>query len=214
MGEFIHTPHTHETVFDVGAERLARVYAAAALDAAGGRAEQDALMSELESLRKDVLDRQPKLVELFASELVSEDEKLALIDRVFSGRASTLLLNFLKVLNKHDRLGMIRDVIAAARKLWETRSGRLPVHLETANPLSPELEQEMLAMLTKVLKVDPIVSASINPDLLAGFIIRVGDRVFDVSMKTRLEAMRKGMIARATEAIQQTPQRFFSHEAS
>jgi F-type H+-transporting ATPase subunit delta len=125
-----------------------------------------------------------------------------------------LLLNFLKVLNKHGRLGMVRDVIAAARKLWETRSGRLPVHLETANPLSPELEQEMLAMLTKVLKVDPIVSASINPDLIAGFIIRVGDRVFDVSMKTRLEAMRKGMIARATEAIQQTPQRFFSHEAS
>jgi F-type H+-transporting ATPase subunit delta len=214
MGEFIHTPHTHETVFDVGAERLARVYAEAALDAAGGRAEQDALMAEMESLRTDVLDRQPKLLELFASELVSEDEKLAVLDRVFSGRASKLLLNFLKVLNKHGRLGMVRDVIAAARKLWETRSGRLPVHLETANPLSPELEQEMLAMLTKVLKVDPIVSASINPDLIAGFIIRVGDRVFDVSMKTRLEAMRKGMIARATEAIQQTPQRFFSHEAS
>jgi F-type H+-transporting ATPase subunit delta len=213
MGEFIHTPHMHETVFDVSAERLARVYAEAALDAAGGRAEQDALMTELESLRTDVLDRQPKLLELFASELVSEDEKLAVIDRVFGGRASTLLVNFLKVLNKHGRLGMIRDVVAAARKLWETRSGRLPVHLETANPLSPELEQELLASLTKVLGADPIVSASINPDLIAGFVIRVGDRVFDGSVRTRLEAMRKGMIARATEAIQQTPQRFFSHEA-
>jgi F-type H+-transporting ATPase subunit delta len=214
MGEFIHTPHTHETVFDVSAERLARVYAEAALDAAGGRAEQDALMGELESLRTDILDRQPKLVELFASELVSEDEKFALLDRVFGGRASTLLLNFLKVLNKHGRLGMIRDVIAAARKLWETRSGRLPVHLETANPLSPELEQELLVSLTKVLGADPIVSASINPELIAGFVIRVGDRVFDGSVRTRLEAMRKGMIARATEAIQQTPTRFFSHEAS
>jgi F-type H+-transporting ATPase subunit delta len=214
MGEFIRTPHTHETVFDVGVERLARVYAKAALDAAGGRAEQDALMSELDSLRTDVLDRQPKLIELFASELVSEGEKLALIDRVFGGRASTLLLNVLKVLNEHGRLGMVRDVIAAARKLWETRSGRLPVHLETANPLSPELEQELLASLTKVLGADPIVSASINPDLIAGFVIRVGDRVFDGSVRTRLEAMRKGMIARATEAIQLTPQRFFSHEAS
>jgi F-type H+-transporting ATPase subunit delta len=213
MGEFIHTPHMHETVFDVSAERLARVYAEAALDAAGGRAEQDALMTELESLRTDVLDRQPKLLELFASELVSEDEKLAVIDRVFGGRASTLLVNFLKVLNKHGRLGMIRDVVAAARKLWETRSGRQPVLLETANPLSPELEQELLASLTKVLGADPIVSASINPDLIAGFVIRVGDRVFDGSVRTRLEAMRKGMIARATEAIQQTPQRFFSHEA-
>lgn len=214
MGEFIHTPQTHETVFDVSAERLARVYAEAALDAAGSRVEQDALMSELESLRTDVLDRQPKLLELFASELVSEDEKLAVVDRVFGGRASTLLVNFLKVLNKHGRLGMIRDVIAATRKLWETRSGRLPVHLETANPLSPELEQELLASLTKVLGADPIVSASINPELIAGFVIRVGDRVYDGSVRTRLESMRKGMIARATEAIQQTPQHFFSHEAS
>jgi F-type H+-transporting ATPase subunit delta len=214
MGEFIHKPHTHETVFDVSAERLARVYAKAALDAAGGRAAQDALMAELESLRTDVLDRQPKLLELFASELVSEGEKLAVVDRVFGGRASTLLVNVLKVLTKHGRLGMIRDIIAAARKLWETRSGRLPVHLETANALSPELEQELLASLTKVLGADPIVSASINPELIAGFVIRVGDRVYDGSVRTRLEAMRKGMIARATEAIQQTPQHFFSHEAS
>jgi F-type H+-transporting ATPase subunit delta len=214
MGEFIHKPHTHETVFDVSAERLARVYAKAALDAAGGRAAQDALMAELESLRTDVLDRQPKLLELFASELVSEGEKLAVVDRVFGGRASALLVNVLKVLTKHGRLGMIRDIIAAARKLWETRSGRLPVYLETANPLSPELEQELLASLTKVLGADPIVSASINPELIAGFVIRVGDRVYDGSVRTRLEAMRKGMIARATEAIQQTPQHFFSHEAS
>ena len=213
MGEFIHTPRLTDTVFDVSAERLARVYAQAVFNAAGGRAEQDALMDELESLRDDVLARQPKVQELFASELISDDEKHALIDRLFAGRASTLLLNFLKVLNKHGRLGMIRDVIAAARKIWETQSGRQPVLLETANPLTPELEQEILASLAKVLGADPIVSATVNPDLIAGFVIRVGDRVFDGSVRTRLEAMRKGMIARATEAIQMSPERFFTTEA-
>jgi F-type H+-transporting ATPase subunit delta len=213
MGEFIHTAHLHDTVFDVSAERLARVYAEAVLDAAGGRAEQDALMAELESLRTDVLERQPRVQELFASELVSEDDKFAMLERVFAGRSSPLLVNFLKVLNKHGRLGMIRDVISATRKLWQSRSGRLPVNLETANQLTPELEKEIVATFTKVLGADPIISASINPDLIAGFVIRVGDRVFDGSVRTRLEAMRKGMIARATEAIQQTPQKFFSHEA-
>jgi F-type H+-transporting ATPase subunit delta len=214
MGEFIHEPHGHETVFDVSAERLARVYAEAVLDAAGDRSAQDALMEELNGLKAGVLDRDPKVQELFASELISEDDKYAMLDRVFAGRSSPLLVTFLKVLNKHGRLGMIRDVIAATRKLWETRSGRVPVQLETANPLTPDLEKDLLASLTKVLGADPIVSASVNPDLIAGFIIRVGDRVFDVSMRTRLEAMRKDMIARATEAIQQTPHRFFTNEAS
>jgi len=213
MGEFIHTSHLHDTVFDVSAERLARVYAEAALDAAGGPAEQDALMAELESLRTDVLDRQLRTGELFSSQLISKDEKVAMLDRVFGGRVSPLLLTFLKVLNKHGRLGMIRDVISATRKLWQTRSGRLPVNLETANPLTPELEKEILSTFAKVLGADPIISASINPDLIAGFVIRVGDRVYDGSVRTRLEAMRKGMIARATEAIQLTPQKFFSHEA-
>jgi F-type H+-transporting ATPase subunit delta len=214
MPEFLHTPRVQDTVFDVSAERLARVYAQAALDAAGDRQGQDALMAELEALRTDVLDRQPRLAELLASRLISEEQKAAMLDRMFSGRLSTTTLNVLKVLNKHGRLGILRDVIASARKMWESRSGRQPVELQTANPLAPELEQELLTTLARVLGADPIVSASVNPDLIAGFVIRVGDRVFDGSVRTRLEAMRKGMVARATEAIQLTPHRFFSAEAT
>jgi F-type H+-transporting ATPase subunit delta len=213
MGEFHHTQHVHDTVFDVSVERLARVYAQAALDAAGDRAGEDALMAELESLRDEVLDREPRVRELFASSLINQDEKLAMVDRMFSGRVAPTTLNFLRVLARHGRLGVLRDVIAAARKMWEKRSGRQPVELETANSLSPELEQELLSTFARVLGVDPIVSARVNPDLIAGFIIRVGDRVFDGSIRSRLEAMRKGMIARATEAIQTNPQQFFSSEA-
>lgn len=212
MSEFNHTPRKHDTVFDVSAEQLATVYAKAGLAAVGGAAQQDALMAELEQLRDEVLDREPRVRELFASRLISKEEKLAMLDRLFSGQLATTTLNILKVLAKHGRLGMIRDVIAAMRKLWETRSGRQPVQIETANPLTPELEQEILATLTKVLNADPIVSASVNPDLIAGFVIRVGDRVFDGSVRSRLESMRKGMIARATEAIQTKPQQFFSSE--
>jgi F-type H+-transporting ATPase subunit delta len=161
-------------------------------------------------LRDEVLDREPRVRELFGSRLISKDEKLAMLDRLFAGHLAPTTLNILKVLTKHGRLGMIRDVVAAMRKIWETNSGRQPVQLETANPLTPELEQEILATLAKVLRADPIVSASVNPDLIAGFVIRVGDRVFDGSTRTQLEAMRKGMIARATEAIQTRPEQFFS----
>ena len=64
MAEFNHSPRVRDTVFDVSAERLARVYAEAAFAAAGGAAEQDSLMAELESLRDDVLNRNPRLQEL------------------------------------------------------------------------------------------------------------------------------------------------------
>jgi F-type H+-transporting ATPase subunit delta len=174
MAEFNITPRLYDMVFDVDAERIARVYAQAAFAAAGGQSERDSLMEELDSLRSDVLDRVPRVEELFKSQLVSEDDKLALIDKVFGGRASTTLIDTLKVMAKHGRLGMVRDMVAAARKFWERQSGRLPVELETANTLTPDLEQEVLSVLAKVLDADPIVSARVNPDLISGFIIRVG----------------------------------------
>ena len=59
-----------------------------------------------------------------------------------------------------------------------------------------------------MLGADPIVTQRVNPDLIAGFVIRVGDRVYDGSVQTRLEKMRLAMIERAVDAIQKTPQKF------
>ena len=110
------------------------------------------------------------------------------------------------------RAGLILVLIGMASSAG-AQSTDLKQALETAYPLLPEVEQEILSLLANVLGADPIVSHSVNPDLIAGFVIRVGDRVYDGSVRSRLEAMRKGMVARATEAIQTNPERFFSTTA-
>ena len=169
-------------------------------------------MAELESASRRRARPQPRLQELFGSGLISKDDKLAMLDRMFGGQASTTSLNVAQSAGParpagHDSRRGRRGAQAVARR---GRAG-MPVELETANPLTPELEQEILAALSKVLGADPIVSARVNPDLIAGFVIRVGDRVYDGSVRTRLEQMRKGMIARATEAIQTTPREVFQY---
>jgi F-type H+-transporting ATPase subunit delta len=210
MAEFIHTNRSQDTVFDVDAERLARVYAVAGLDAAGGIAEQESLVEELESVA-DVLKQDPRLAQIIASELISKDEKIAMLDRLFSAKLSTATLNLLKVMARHKRLGLIRDAAKVARKMWFDRSGRVPVQLETANELDAVLEKEILTAFARVLGSDPIVTQWVNPDLIAGFVLRVGDRVYDGSVRTRLEHMRQGMINRAVEAIQRSPERFVTN---
>jgi F-type H+-transporting ATPase subunit delta len=211
MPEFIHADGAQKTVFDVDAERLSRVYAQAGLDAAGDVSAQESLVGELESIVSDVLQRHARIGEVFASELIREDDKLAMLDRVFGGRVSQTTLNFLKVIARHKRLGVLRDIARSARLIWQQRAGRVPVQLETANQLDPALEQEILRSFGKALGADPIVTARINPDLIAGFVLRVGDRVFDASIRTQLEHMRHAMIDRAVEAIQRGPQRFFNN---
>jgi F-type H+-transporting ATPase subunit delta len=211
MAEFHQTSRSQDTVFDVDAERLARVYAEAGLDAAGGVSEQQSLVEELESVVIDVIDRDPRIAEVFASQLIGGDEKTEMLDRIFGGQASTTTLNLLKVMARHKRLSLIREVARVARKLWLSRSGRVPVQLETANQVDPALQQEILNAFGRVLGKDPIVTNRVNPDLIAGFVLRVGDRVYDGSVRTRLEHLRHGMINRAVEAIQRTPERFFTN---
>jgi F-type H+-transporting ATPase subunit delta len=202
MAEFKNADPTHDTVLDVKAERLSRVYAIAGLDAAGDVAQQESLVTDLEAVAAEVLGKDPRLVEVFASALISSEEKSGMLDRILGGRISVTALNMLKVMTRHKRITLIRDVARAARKEWYSRSGRIPTQLETANPLDSVLQQEILTAFHHVLGADPIVTHRVNPDLIAGFVIRVGDRVYDGSVRTQLEHMRQGMINRAVEAIQ------------
>lgn len=210
MPEFKHADRIQDTVFDVDAERLGKVYAQAVLDAAGELATQEAIVVELEAITRDALRRSPQFGQVLASSLIPEAEKIAILDRVFGSRVSQITLNLLKVMARHGRLSLIADVARAAQKLFQTRSGRIPVELETANPLDPLLEQEILTAFGEALGKDPIITQRVNPDLIAGFVIRVGDRVYDGSVRTQLERTRHAMINRAVEAIQRRPEQFFS----
>lgn len=209
MSEFIHADKARDAVFDVDAERLAGVYASAGLNAAGGIGEQEQVVNELEAIVGEVLSLDSRLQQILASVLIAAEEKVAMLDRMFGGKVSTTTLNLLKVMARHKRLNLLRDVAKVSRTLWQDRSGRIPVELETANELDATLEREILVAFGDVLGADPIVTQRVNPDLIAGFVIRVGDRVYDGSVRTRLEKMRVNMIERAVDAIQRNPRQFF-----
>ncbi len=194
------------TVFDVDVEKLARVYAQAVLDAAGSQ--EDAVLDELQSVVTEVLDKFPALEHILASELVSQEEKLALMRRLFQTRVATTTLNFLQVLARHGRLNILREVVSAVATLWQQRSNRVPVELELAVAIDRSLQQEVARTLRTAWGLEPIISTRINPDLLAGFVVRVGDKVYDASTRNMLERSRRAMVARAAEAIQTCPAQF------
>ncbi len=197
---------SRETVFDVDVEKLARVYAQAALNAAGDK--EDEVLEELQGVVTEVLDKFPEMEEVFASALVSQEEKLGILDRVFGSQISATTLSFLKVLTKHDRLGVLRQVVRVAGQLWQERSNRVPVQLELAIELDASLHAEIVRSLHDSLGIDPVVTTTINPDLIAGFVVRVGDKVYDASTRTSLERSRQAMVHRAVEVIQNQPEQF------
>lgn len=200
----------HETVMDVTEEQIARVYAQAFMGVANKSRDPASLVDELDSLVSDVLERHPKLAEVFRSELISHEQKVGLIDKVFGARASTELLNFLKVLSQHGRLGLLRTILKFAKKIHAEKLGLTDVQVRVAKELDSGLQSEIVEQIRKTLGKEPVLHVTVDPALVGGIILQIGDRVFDASIHTRLEHARRNIVDRATEIIETSPERFMA----
>jgi F-type H+-transporting ATPase subunit delta len=169
-----------------------------------------ALVEEVDSLVNDVLSRYPKLEETLRSALVASEDKEKALDRILRGRASSHVLNFLKVLARHDRLSLLRSIARLLTKLDAERRGLIAVELRVAAPISNELETEIANRVRRAAGGEPVITTQIDPSLIAGFVVRIGDRVFDGSISSQLENTRRAMIDRITETIETAPDRFMA----
>jgi F-type H+-transporting ATPase subunit delta len=194
--------------FDPGLEPIGAVYAKALLAAAEKAGQADAAVEELESLAQDVLAELPQFRAALESPRIGTEEKIALLDRAFSGRMSALGLNFLKVLARHGRLDCLRAIAAVARKLLNELRGRREVLVRTASPLSQPLRQRIVDRLGAMLGKEVILQTEIDPEMLGGVTVRVGDTVYDGSVSAQLALMRAESIERTAKRIQESLERF------
>jgi F-type H+-transporting ATPase subunit delta len=193
---------------DVGQQRIARVYAEALLNAAERRGQAQRVFDELDSLVGDVFPAAPDFEAFLSSRAVSREAKPALIRRALEGRASDVFLNFLLVLNQHQRLDLLRPVRAAYRDLWDERARRIRVQVRSAVPLAEDQSQRLREELRRAFRRDPILETRVDPDLIGGLVVQVGDYLYDGSVRSRLTAIRNQLIERSSYEIQSRRDRF------
>jgi F-type H+-transporting ATPase subunit delta len=195
---------------DVGREQIAIIYARALLGAAQKTGQSAAVLEEMDALVREVLTPLPRLEAVLGSLLVSHEEKSGILDRVFGGRMSPLLLNFLKVVSRRGRLDCLRAIHKQARKLYEGMQGGIRVRLTTPTPLDPDQIGHITENLRARLGGEPILESTVDPELIGGAVLRVGDTVYDASIARQLQAMRQQMIDRSIHEIQSRRDRFRS----
>lgn len=193
----------HELLADVDDQRVGRIYAEALLGAAEKTAQAQQVFEELEGLVGEVLPGSPQIEEFLRSGAISRNRKAPVLERALRGRASDLLVNFLVVLNKHDRLGLLRAVLVAYRDLLDQRARRARVHVHTAIPLHDDQKESLLHLLREVMQRDPVLETEVDPALLGGVVVRVDDYVFDGSVRAKLLRLQKQLIERGSHAITQ-----------
>jgi F-type H+-transporting ATPase subunit delta len=193
---------------NVGALQVATIYAKAFLGAAEQAGKTDAAVQEFTALVDSVLDVFPKLEAVLASALVSHDDKAKLIDRVFGSRLSPLVVDFLKVISRHGRLDVIRAIHHQVLELYDELRGRIRVQMSTATTVPDEVSTSLRAALQKLLGGDPSLEPAVDPALIGGIVLRVGDTVYDGSVARQLRQVRQQMINRSVHEIQSRRDRF------
>jgi F-type H+-transporting ATPase subunit delta len=182
-------PVKHETVLDTGAEQLGKTYARALLGAARNAGVVDQVIEQLGVLVDEYLGGSPQLRAAFASPRIDEEEKVQVIDRIFGDEFEPILVKFLKVMAARGRLGYVGAVRDAADGLHDEILGRVVASVRTAVPLDDALRSQISGQLGSLMNKQVRLRESVDPDLIGGMVIRVGDKVFDSSVANRLDKM-------------------------
>ena len=192
-----------------GSRRLARTYAQALLDAADQRGQTDDVEGELQALM-GVFKNDPRFEVLLGSPAIDRRRKETLIQQAFEGKVGELFYNFLRVLNRRGRLDLLRTIYLAYRELRDLRANRVRVRVRAAAPLSDDQQRQLADTLRQSLGKEPVLEVKVDPDLLGGMVVQVGDEVYDTSVRTRLETIRNQLLARSSYEIQHRRDRLSS----
>lgn len=187
---------------DPAAQQIGTVYAQSLVAAAEEAGETQSVLEEFDSFIDDVLDNQPRFAEVLASVLVAADEKISLLDKVLASQASKTFLNFLKVVAKHGRLDYLHSMRQAAHAVYDEARGHISIEVRTATELDDASAEKIRTTLNGILNREADLVRVVDPSLIGGLVVKVEDTVYDASVSTRLEKMRREMINRSVHEIQ------------
>jgi F-type H+-transporting ATPase subunit delta len=187
---------------------VVRHYAEALVNAAVSENQAEAALDDLEAIDREVLAVYPAFKQLLASAEVAAAEKDRILVELFGDRVSSVVLRFLRVLNRRGRLGLLSALARESRQIWDRRHRRIPVFVRAAVPLEQAQEEALREQVARMFSATPMMHVTTDPSLIGGLIVQVGDQMCDTSVRNRLEQLRQRLIEGKTHEIQSRRDQF------
>jgi F-type H+-transporting ATPase subunit delta len=170
-------------------EEIAAVYARSLFEAADDKDRLDEVREQLGQFA-DALDRDRGLQVFFFSPYFSTQEKKDGLQRAIDG-AEPIFLNFLELLLENHRMPAIFRIRREYDRLWKERNKLLPVSVTSAVELDEETVRNIGDRIAEQTGRRVELSSTVEPDILGGIVVQVGNQVLDASIRNRLETLRK-----------------------
>ncbi len=131
-----------------------------------------------------------ELTNLLKSPIVKTDKKIAILQQIFSGKVGTITSKFFEVLAKKKREGIIGDIAKAFTAMYKAEQGIVSAEITTAGPLDDATKAKANKML-QYFGDKTELTEKVDPSIIGGFIIRVGDRQYDESVANKIRNLKR-----------------------
>jgi F-type H+-transporting ATPase subunit delta len=170
-------------------EELAQVYGRSLFQVAQEQGKLDELREQLGQFA-DALEEHRELAVFFFSPYFSSQEKRDALDTLLDG-ADEIFINFLSLLIENHRMPVIFRIRQEYQRLWDEENKTLPVQITSAIALDEATTESLGKTIGERAGRKVTLAARVDPDILGGIIIRVGNSILDASIRNRLEQLRR-----------------------
>jgi len=153
----------------------------------------DAVRADLERF-DGLIAESPDLLRLVRSPVFSAGEQLAALSAVLQHAGiGGLAEKFLKLVTANRRLFAVRDMIRGFRELVAAHKGEATAEVTVAEPLKDDHVAALKSALKAVSGKDVALAVKVDPAILGGLVVKLGSRMVDTSLRTKLNAIRHAM---------------------
>ncbi|PKK40425.1 ATP synthase delta chain [Clostridiaceae bacterium JG1575] len=179
-------------------EFLDRRYAQALYDVAEAKGRVDKYIDDLTGIVK-VIDESADFQRVIRHPEISTKEKKKFFINLFKGKIDEDLLTFLLILIEKDRILFLKEKLEELKKIDLEHRGTVIARIRTVQPLKQEQREELERVLTKKYHKKVQIDETVDPAIIGGMVVRVGDDLMDGSLRSSLEDIRQSMFARIEE---------------
>jgi F-type H+-transporting ATPase subunit delta len=171
--------------------KVASRYAKALLESAIAENTWDLVQENLGQLQRLALDV-PELNAFLASPVLPVSDKQAVLAQYVQTAVSPMVWKLLNILLENNRIALLPQVIESAQAMMQERNGITQADVTVPAAISPSLEAQFVkALETQFGYRQVLLNVTVDPDILAGAIVKIGDKLIDGSYYGKLEMLRR-----------------------
>lgn len=169
---------------------IAERYASALFELASDEGRVKEVEADLDALRAAFDDSQDLRRLVHSPAFSAEAKRDGVAALLEGGKADQLTINFGKLLAQNGRFSLMLAVIAEYKSIAAEARGEISAKVVSAHPLTDDQTQELKAQIQASVGKDVALESRTDPELLGGLIVKIGSRMIDSSLKTKLARLR------------------------